>query len=141
YRALHYLTGANMVQLDKANKAPGIENRGTMLAYSPFQVYRCCQHNISHGWPYFAEELWLATADGGLCASLYAESEVTAKVADGREVKITETTDYPFSDTITFKLSTPGQSAGSETTAAPSRIRFPLYLRVPKWADAPTVTV
>jgi len=41
-----------MVQLDKANKAPGIENSGTMLSYSPFQVYRCCQHNISHGWPY-----------------------------------------------------------------------------------------
>jgi hypothetical protein len=129
YRALHYLTGANMVQLDKANKAPGIENRGTMLSFSPFEVYRCCQHNISHGWPYFAEELWLATSDGGLCASLYSQSDVTAKVADGREVKITETTDYPFADTIQFKV----------TTASP--VRFPLYLRVPKWAKGASVQV
>ena len=33
-----------------------------MFSYSPFEVYRCCQHNVSHGWPYYAEELWLATS-------------------------------------------------------------------------------
>jgi hypothetical protein len=129
YRALHYLTGANMVQLDKGNKAPGIQNSGTMLSYSPFQVYRCCQHNISHGWPYFAEELWLATSDAGLCASLYSESEVTAKVADGQEVKIAETTNYPFEEKVEFKLS----------TAKP--VKFPLYLRVPKWTTSAAVLV
>ena len=79
-KALHYLTAPNMVQLDKGNKAPGIENSGTMFSYSPGEVYRCCQHNVAQGWPYFAEELWLATSDGGLCASLYAASEVTARV-------------------------------------------------------------
>jgi len=67
---------------------------------------RCCQHNVSHGWPYYAEELWLATADGGVCASLYAASEVSAKVAGGTSVKIAEETDYPFSDTVTLKFST-----------------------------------
>jgi hypothetical protein len=46
-------------------------------------VYRCCQHNHSMGWPYFAEELWHATADGGLCVSLYSASDVTAKVGTG----------------------------------------------------------
>jgi DUF1680 family protein len=129
YRALHYLTGANMVQLDKANKAPGIENSGTMLSYSPFQVYRCCQHNISHGWPYFAEELWLATGDAGLCANLYSESEVSAKVADGETVKIVETTDYPFADKVTLKL------------ALAKPVKFPLYLRVPKWTPSASVQI
>jgi hypothetical protein len=129
YRALHYLTGANMVQLDKENKAPGIENSGTMLSYSPFAVYRCCQHNISHGWPYFAEELWLGTSDAGLCASIYSESEVTAKVADGQTVKITETTDYPFADRVTFKL------------ALAKPVTFPLYLRVPKWTPSAAVQI
>jgi hypothetical protein len=129
YKALHYLTGANMVQLDRANKAPGIENGGTMLSYSPFQVYRCCQHNVSHGWPYFAEEMWLATSDAGLCASLYAASEVTAKVGDGAEVKVVETTDYPFSERIELKIS------------AAKAVKFPLYLRVPKWAWSARVRV
>jgi hypothetical protein len=128
-KGLHYLTGANMVQLDRKNKAPGVENSGTMLSYSPFGVYRCCQHNVSHGWPYFAEELWLATSDHGLCASLYAACEVTAKVADGTTVTITETTDYPFSDSIQLKL---------KTDAA---VRFPLYFRIPKWSGPMTLRI
>jgi len=84
-KGLHYLTCANQVQLDRHNKAPGVQNSGTMFSYSPFEVYRCCQHNVSHGWPYYAEELWLATPDNGLCASLYAASEVSAKVEAGRQ--------------------------------------------------------
>jgi hypothetical protein len=128
-KALHYLTGANMVRLDKDNHAPGIQNNGTMLSYSPFAVYRCCQHNVSHGWPYYAEELFLATADNGLCASLYAACEVRAKVGDGTALRLVEETDYPFSDTIRMKI------------AAPKAVRFPLYLRVPRWCRKPVVDV
>jgi hypothetical protein len=128
-KALHYLTCANQIQLDKGNKAPGIQNGGTMFSYSPFEAYRCCQHNVSHGWPYYAEELWLATADRGLCASLYAASEVTAKVGTGTQVRVSEETDYPFRDTLTFRVSTPRPE------------RFPLYLRVPRWCASPQVSV
>jgi hypothetical protein len=122
-KGLHYLTCANQIQLDTSNKAPAIDNSGNMFAYSPFEVYRCCQHNVSHGWPYYAEELWLATADHGLCAPLYCDCEVSAKVGTGSVVRISESTDYPFGETINFELST-------ETGA-----RFPLYLRVPKWCS------
>jgi Beta-L-arabinofuranosidase, GH127 len=128
-KALHYLTGANMVQLDKNNHAPGIQNEGAMLSFSPLAVYRCCQHNVSHGWPYYAEELWLATADKGLCASLYSASEVKAKVGDGTEVRITEETDYPFRETINLKI------------ALPQAVPFRLYLRVPRWCRQPAVKV
>jgi hypothetical protein len=126
---LHYLLCANQVQLDNKNKAPGVGNGGTMFSYSPFECYRCCQHNVAHGWPYYAEELWLATADKGLCASLYAASEVSAKVGDGTTVKITEETDYPFSDMIVLRLS------------APQSVAFPLYLRIPRWCAKPSVAV
>jgi hypothetical protein len=129
FTGLHYLTCANHVQLDKDNKAPGVENRGTMFSYSPFEVYRCCQHNVSHGWPYYAEELWLATADSGLCASLYTASEVSAKVGDGVAVKLSEETDYPFSDAVSLTLS------------APRAVSFPLYLRVPRWCEGPQVQI
>src|SRR5271166_224489 len=87
-KALHYITCDNQVQLDRGTKSPEIQNGGTMVSYSPFEVYRCCQHNVSHGWPYYAEELWLATPDNGLCASLYAACEVSAKAGDAGEVKI-----------------------------------------------------
>jgi hypothetical protein len=128
-KGLHYLTCANQVTLDKTNHAPGIQNEGTMFSYSPYEVYRCCQHNVAHGWPYYSEELWLATSDNGLCASLYSASEVTAKVANGATVKISEETDYPFSEEITFKIS----------TATPTT--FPLYLRIPRWCEKASVRV
>jgi len=118
-KALHYLTAPNMVQLDRFNKAPGLQNGGCMLAYDP-RDYRCCQHNVSHGWPYFAEELWLATPDDGLCASLYAPCTVTARAGDGATIQIREETDYPFDERVRLTLATP----------AP--VRFPLYLRVPR---------
>ncbi len=124
-KALHYLTGANMVQLDKANKSPGVQNKGTMVSYSPFEVYRCCQHNHGMGWPYYAEELWLGTPEGGLCASMYAASTVRTKVGagEGKEITIEEETDYPFSGTVTFKI----------LDAPAEGVSFPFDLRVPGW--------
>ncbi len=100
-----------------------------MFSYSPFEVYRCCQHNVSHGWPYYAEELWLATGDRGLCASLYAACDVSAKVGDGTQVKVTEQTDYPFGETV-------------QLTVSPSKaVAFPLYLRLPRWAEKAALKV
>jgi hypothetical protein len=128
-KGLHYLTCPNQVSLDPNNKSPGVQNGGTMFSYSPGEVYRCCQHNVAMGWPYYAEELWLATPDNGLCASSYIASDVTAKVGDGGDVKISEQTEYPFSDTIEFKIS----------TARPAQ--FPLYLRVPHWCNSPEVKI
>ncbi len=132
-KALHYLTGANMIQLDRQTKAPGLQNSGTMISYSPFEVYRCCQHNHGMGWPYYAEELWLGTAGGGLYASMYSASTVKAKVGtgEGKEVTIEEQTDYPFGDTITLKV-----------VEAPAQgVDFPLSLRVPNWCHGPAVMI
>jgi len=129
-KGLHYLTCANQVQLDSGNKAPAIDNKGNMFAYSPFEVYRCCQHNVSHGWPYYAEELWLATADHGLCASLYAASEVNAKVGDGSTVRISEETDYPFGEQVIFTVSSDRK-----------KVALPLYLRVPGWCSDARVMI
>ncbi len=121
-KALHYITSPNAVLLDKENKSPGLENDGTLLSYSPYAVYRCCQHNVAHGWPYFAENLWLATADSGLCASLYGSNSVEANVAGGKSVHIQEVTEYPFSGSVMMSMKMKGS------------VRFPLYLRIPRWA-------
>jgi len=121
-KGLHYLTAANLPQIDPLNHSPGIGNGGTMFGYNPYS-YGCCQHNVAMGWPYYAEELWLATPDNGLCASLYAACEVEARVGDGTAVKLSETTDYPFDGKITFVVTTPRS------------VRFPLYLRIPRWCD------
>ena len=105
-----------------------IENRGDMFSYNPYQ-YRCCQHNVAHAWPYYAEHLWMATAENGIAAVLYAPSAVEAKAGNGTTVKITEKTSYPFDETITFLLETK------------SDVKFPLMLRVPGWAEGAAATV
>ena len=71
FSALRYLTAPNMVVSDSKNHSPGIDNSGPFLVMNPFSS-RCCQHNHSHGWPYFNKSLWMATPDNGVCAAMYS---------------------------------------------------------------------
>lgn len=127
-KALRYLTAPNMIISDSKNKSPGVQNGGPMFHYNPHD-HRCCQHNSGHGWPYYAQHLWLATADNGLAAVFYSASEVRAKVGDGTEVRITEKTKYPFEQEVEFVVSTP------------KAVKFPLYLRIPGWCKIPLVVI
>lgn len=128
FKSLRYLTAPNMVVSDSKNHHPGIDNSGPFLMMNPFSS-RCCQHNHSHGWPYFNKHLWAATADNGLCAALYSASEVSAQVGNGATVKIATETKYPFEEAIQF-------------TVRPERaVTFPLYLRIPAWCQTAQVSV
>jgi DUF1680 family protein len=126
-KGLHYLTAANLVSCDSTGDHD-FQNSGTLLSFDP-RSYRCCQHNVAFGWPYFAEHLWLATADNGLAATIYAPSSVRARVGDGAEVVLTEDTDYPFEEEVRL-------SVGCDRPVA-----FPLYLRLPGWTRAARVFV
>ncbi|MEV6629875.1 RICIN domain-containing protein [Actinoplanes sp. NPDC051470] len=130
-RGIHYITSANSISLrDRPGRQGQFQNGFAMQAYMlGIDNYRCCPHNYGMGWPYYVEEMWAATPDGGLAATLHGPSRVTARVADGTSVTITADTTYPFSDTITYTVSTPRQLA------------FPLLLRVPAWCATPIVTV
>ena len=127
-KSLHYLTSPNMILIDKASKSPGLENGGPMLLFNAYD-HRCCQHNTSHGWPYYAEHLWLGAANNGLAAVMYAPCIVTAKVGSGTNVTINEKTTYPFDERVSFKIGT------SRSVA------FPLTLRWPSWCDRPNLKV
>jgi DUF1680 family protein len=144
-RALHYLTASNQPQLD-ASEQHDYFNKGRQIDYSP-HLYRCCQHNVAMGWPWYAQNLWQATPDGGLAAWLYAASEVTAQVGaspaetgrPGVRVTFVEHTDYPFRGRVTLTVrAVEGASweaadglAGAGASGA--TVAFPLYLRVPRW--------
>lgn len=141
FTALRYLTAPNHVISDSKNHAPGIENGGPFLMMNPFSS-RCCQHNHSHGWPYFNKHLWMATPDNGVCAVMYSASEVTVRVGagGGAAVKITEETVYPFDDTISFKISLPpGEETNNGAWVRIIAVKFPLYLRIPGWCARPTI--
>ncbi len=128
FRALRYLTAPNMVTSDTTNHSPGIENEGPFFMMNPLD-HRCCQHNHSMGWPYYAEHLWMATPDNGLAAVLYSDAKVNATVGKGNRVSIEEKTHYPFSEKVEFVIHT------AKTTS------FPLYLRIPGWCKQASVRV
>jgi len=54
---------------------------------------------------------------------------VTAKVGDGTEVSITETTHYPFDENIVLSVSLPHSR------------KFPLYLRIPGWCEKAELSI
>ena len=120
FRSLRYITSPNMVLSDAQNHNPGINNTGPFLMMNPFSS-RCCQHNHTQGWPYFAENLWMATPDNGAAAVIYSASEVNIKVGNGTDVRIEEISNYPFEDQLTFKFH------------AATAVDFPFYLRIPSW--------
>ena len=132
-RGVHYITSANSVSLDNDSKAADFDNTFPMQAYMPgIHNYRCCPHNYGMGWPYYAEEMWLANADGGICASLYGASEVRAQLGRHRDwVQISQQTHYPFGDLVEFEIMT--------EKAEP--VAFPFAFRVPGWCRQAKLTV
>ena len=130
-RSLRYLTCPNMVQSDSRNHNPGVDNSGPFFSMNPFSS-RCCQHNHSMAWPYYAQNLVLASADGGAAFLIYADCSATLKVGDGHEVTLDEKTTYPFSEDISVTVS----GIGKKRTAD-----FPMYFRIPSWTKGAHVTV
>lgn len=129
FKGLRYLTAPNMISSDARSKAPGYENAGPMQLFDP-RDHRCCQHNVAHGWPYFCEHLWMATADNGLAGVLYAPCEVRARVGDaGATVTLQVESKYPFDDQVEVTIRTKREVA------------FPVHLRIPAWAERATTSV
>lgn len=128
FKSLRYFTSPNMVLCDDKSHSPSIQNSGPFLMMNPFSS-RCCQHNHTQGWPYYIENLWMATPDNGLAAVMFNSCEVKAKVGNGVDVTFTEVTNYPFEEQIKIKLSTAKE------------VTFPLYIRIPAWCMEPKISV
>ncbi|WP_313267258.1 beta-L-arabinofuranosidase domain-containing protein [Sphingobacterium sp.] len=129
FKALRYITSPNMSISDSHNHAPGIDNNGPFLMMNPFSS-RCCQHNHSQGWPYYAEHLYMATNDNGVAAVLYAASKAEVKVGNNQAIRIRQESNYPFEESLRFEIGTQGKT-----------VDFPFYLRIPAWAKHAKVTV
>lgn len=123
FKSLRYITSPNQVISDRKNHNPGIDNGGPFMAMNPFSS-RCCQHNHTQGWPYYVENLVLATPDNGIAVALYGPCSANIKVGEkSTPVVLTEKTIYPFEESVEFTVNM------SESA------KFPLYLRVPSWCE------
>ena len=123
-----YFQQVNQVQVTDEERN-FLDDKNGRIVFGTTTGYPCCITNMHQGWPKFIQNLWYATADNGLAALVYGPSEVTAKVASGEEVTITETTDYPFKEKIRF------------TVQPTKKIKFPFHLRVPQWCKDPVLSI
>lgn len=127
-KALRYITCPNGVVADDKNHAPGIANEGPFLTMNPFSS-RCCQHNHGHALPYYLQNLVMVSNDNGLAAIMYNSCITSTKVGDGTTIRLTEETNYPYEESVRFKVNTE------------KKVTFPFYLRVPGWCKKASVKI
>lgn len=96
----------------------------TRYKYSPAHqdVAVCCAPNAGRISPYFVKSMWMKDNEG-LVSALLGPCKVQAEVK-GVEVNITEETEYPFTNSVTYKFG----------VAKP--LSFTLKIRLPEWAKS-----
>lgn len=133
YMNKQYYQQANQVMVTRHRHNFDQDHDGTDILYGLLTGYPCCLSNMHQGWPKFTQNLWYATADNGLAAMVYSPSELTAKVANGKVVKITEDTYYPMNNKIQFTINIPDKKT--------TKVKFPLHLRIPSWCEQASVSI
>ncbi len=116
-----------------SNQVPGEEPQSpgkecfqfTKLGHSVL----CCVGNNCRILPNYIMNMWMATHDHGLAATLYGPCKVKAEVAGHVMAEISCKTNYPFEEAIQMVVN-PAQS-----------VEFPVYLRIPEWCKTPSISV
>lgn len=131
FKSRQYFQAANQVELSDRLQTSFETNthKGTDFVFGTLSGYPCCTTNMHQSWPKFVQNLFFATPDGGVAALLYAPSTAEVKVGDGVDLKIKETTGFPFREIINFDFEL------SKTS------RFPFHLRIPSWTTNPLILV
>jgi hypothetical protein len=120
FKALQYFSAPNQVVCTQTSFP---RSGGSQMSFAPNPGTECCPGNVNRCMPNYVARLWMRSADGALAAVLYGPSVLSTTIGDpATPVSIEEQTEYPFSDTITFRVHT-GQPA-----------TFALVLRIPAWA-------
>ncbi|MCD8194013.1 MAG: glycoside hydrolase family 127 protein, partial [Tannerellaceae bacterium] len=130
-----YFQQANQVMVTRhhRNFYEDTNHGATDIVFGTFSGYPCCYSNMHQGWPKFTQNLWYATPDNGLAALAYSPSEVTAQVASGVTVKMTEETCYPMDDKICFTLQIQDKKVKS--------VDFPFHVRIPSWTNEASIRI
>jgi DUF1680 family protein len=130
YMTHQYYQQANQVLISRHDRNFITAYDGTDQCFGLLTGYPCCTSNMHQGWPKFTQNLWMASADQGVAALLYAPSSVTLKVAGGTRVEFTEETNYPFDDVVHFTYKNKGP-----------KVSFPFHLRIPAWCREAEIAV
>ncbi len=133
FSARQYYQQVNQIKVSREIRNFVTPHYDTDNLFGELTGYPCCTTNMHQGWPKFTQNLWYATSDNGIAALIYAPSEVSAKVENGKLITVKASTRYPFEETIAFTFDFPNRK-GEE-------IKFPFHLRIPQWCKNPVITI
>jgi hypothetical protein len=120
FRSLQYFSSVNQFIATGISNHNIYKHGSTWMAYRPTHETECCSGNVNRMLPNLVSRMWMTDSEGGAVAAIYGPSQATFPTAKGN-VTITCETDYPFSETLTFKVS--GDKGAT----------IPLTLRIPTW--------
>lgn len=117
-----YLKSDNSYEMSGGLNGDTHDAKQTRYRYSPVhkEAAVCCVPNAGRIAPYYVQYMWQKDADG-LVASLLGPSVLETTVNE-KKVIITQQTDYPFENKITFVINTRNNL-------------FTLKIRKPEWAE------
>jgi len=133
FKQFQYFSCANQILATSTSS----HNTMTRMSYRAAHDTECCGGNVNRAMPNYVIRQWMklpastnlpGIARPGVAAVFYGPSELTTEIA-GQQVTITQTTDYPFRDTINFKMQTQHP------------VDFDLTLRIPGWCKSASLTV
>ena len=102
-------------------------NSGSSHIFGLEPNYGCCTANMHQAFPKFALSAFMSADNGSaVYSALLVPSQLKTEI-NGVKIKITLETDYPFKDTLSYKIQTE------------SKINFKFGIRIPAWAKNPTV--
>jgi hypothetical protein len=129
FKTMSYYQRPNRYSRTLPGEEPANPGKGSYQFTDIGHPVLCCVGNLNRVIPNYVMHMWMATPDGGPAATLYGPSRLTTTVNDGVRVTIETTTAYPFEETIKILVK-------------PERkVRFPLYLRIPSWAEQAEISV
>jgi len=128
FRAEQYFSAPNQFIATMTSNHLGYND--ARMAFLPGHDTECCTGNVNRFMPYYIDEMWLRTEGDGIAAALFGPGAIDAVVGHAKQhVKITEVTNYPFSEKIDFTVH----------TTKPAK--FPFQVRIPGWCKNPSITL
>ncbi len=94
----------------------------------PWYTTTCCPPNIQRTLASLPGYFY-STSAAGLWTHLYHNSQLDWQLENGRKIRVSQQTDYPWKNVVEF------------TIAPESKERFSLFLRIPEWSDRTRVSV
>lgn len=129
FKTMSYYQSLNRYSSTVPGEEPRAPGKGAYEFTRIGHEVLCCVGNLNRIIPNYIMNMWMATMDHGLAATLYGPSKVRAEVRNNVSVNIDCQTSYPFEELINM-------------TVDPEKdVEFPLYLRVPEWCQNPIIKI